>query len=68
MTHPRCVGWGEMGLDYHYENPLREIQRDVFARQLPHPVRTVGKPLTIYMREADDNIKRILKVSSPRIT
>ncbi|KAL0057039.1 hypothetical protein AAF712_016340 [Marasmius tenuissimus] len=35
-AHPRCVGWGEMGLDYHYDNSPREIQRDVFARQLRH--------------------------------
>ncbi|KAF9234910.1 hypothetical protein BU15DRAFT_89790 [Melanogaster broomeanus] len=34
MAHPRCVGWGEMGLDYHYDNSPREIQQQVFTKQL----------------------------------
>ncbi|KAK7451679.1 hypothetical protein VKT23_012356 [Stygiomarasmius scandens] len=65
MTHPRCVGWGEMGLDYHYDNSPREIQQQVFARQLRHAVR-LGKPLTIHTREADDDTERILKEIVPK--
>jgi len=65
MKHPRCVGWGEMGLDYHYDNSPREIQQEVFARQLRHAVR-LGKPLTIHTREADDDTERILKTEVPR--
>ncbi|KAL0057351.1 hypothetical protein AAF712_016012, partial [Marasmius tenuissimus] len=65
MSHPRCVGWGEMGLDYHYDNSPREIQRDVFARQLRHAVR-LRKPLTIHTREADNDTERILKEIVPK--
>ncbi|KAF4622421.1 hypothetical protein D9613_009598 [Agrocybe pediades] len=65
MKHPRCVGWGEMGLDYHYDNSPREIQQEVFARQLRHAVR-LGKPLTIHTREADDDTERILKAEVPK--
>ncbi|KAI4527735.1 Metallo-dependent hydrolase [Schizophyllum commune Loenen D] len=65
MQHPRCVGWGEMGLDYHYDNSPREIQRDVFTRQLRHAVR-LGKPLTIHTREADEDTERILKAEVPK--
>ncbi|KAF5360149.1 hypothetical protein D9758_011347 [Tetrapyrgos nigripes] len=65
MTHPRCVGWGEMGLDYHYDNSPREIQQQVFARQLRHAVR-LGKPLTIHTREANDDTERILKEIVPK--
>ncbi|KAJ8089492.1 hypothetical protein PM082_014746 [Marasmius tenuissimus] len=65
MSHPRCVGWGEMGLDYHYDNSPREIQRQVFSRQLRHAVR-LGKPLTIHTREADDDTERILKEIVPK--
>ncbi|KAL1740416.1 hypothetical protein HDZ31DRAFT_67963 [Schizophyllum fasciatum] len=65
MQHPRCVGWGEMGLDYHYDNSPREVQREVFTRQLRHAVR-LGKPLTIHTREADEDTERILKAEVPQ--
>ncbi|KAG5653457.1 hypothetical protein H0H81_000226 [Sphagnurus paluster] len=65
MSHPRCVGWGEMGLDYHYDNSPREVQQAVFARQLRNAVR-LGKPLTIHTREADDDTERILKEIVPQ--
>ncbi|CAA7265636.1 unnamed protein product [Cyclocybe aegerita] len=65
MAHPRCVGWGEMGLDYHYDNSPREIQRDVFTRQLRQAVK-LKKPLTIHTREAEEDTERILKAEVPR--
>ena len=65
MHHPRCVGWGEIGLDYHYDNSPRELQQQVLVRQLRQAVR-LGKPLTIHTREADDDIERILKAEVPK--
>ena len=65
MVHPRCVGWGEMGLDYHYDNSPRDIQQEVFTRQLRHAV-TLGKALTIHTREAEEDTERILKSEVPR--
>ncbi|KAJ7176781.1 hydrolase [Mycena filopes] len=65
MAHPRCVGWGEMGLDYHYDNSPRPIQQEVFARQLRCAVR-LNKPLTIHTREADEDTERILKEVVPK--
>lgn len=64
MAHPRCVGWGEMGLDYHYDNSPRAIQQAVFIRQLNHAVR-LGKPLTIHTREAEADTERILMEHVP---
>ena len=65
MAHPRCVGWGEMGLDYHYDNSPRGLQQEIFIRQLKHAVR-LGKPLTIHTREAEEDSERfphaVLKV------
>ncbi|KAF7330629.1 hypothetical protein MSAN_02456800 [Mycena sanguinolenta] len=40
MSHPRCVGWGEIVLDYHYDNSPRPVQQAVFARQLKHAILT----------------------------
>ncbi|KAJ7100751.1 hypothetical protein B0H15DRAFT_944039 [Mycena belliarum] len=65
MAHPRCVGWGEMGLDYHYDNSPRPVQQEVFARQLRCAVR-LNKPLTIHTREADADTERILKAEVPK--
>lgn len=65
MEHPRCVGFGEIGLDYHYDNSPRDVQQTVFIRQLRHAVR-LGKPLTIHTREADSDIERILKAEVPQ--
>ncbi|GJE99511.1 TatD family hydrolase [Phanerochaete sordida] len=65
MKHPRCVGWGEMGLDYHYDNSPREIQQEVFTRQLRQAVK-LGKPLTIHTREAEEDTERILKAEVPK--
>jgi TatD DNase family protein len=65
MSHPRCVGWGEMGLDYHYDLSPRDTQRSVFRRQLIHAVR-LGKPLTIHTREAENDTEAILKELVPK--
>ncbi|CAE7082798.1 unnamed protein product [Rhizoctonia solani] len=65
MKHERNVGWGEMGLDYHYDNSPREVQRDVLIRQLGHAIK-LKKPLTIHTREADDDIWEILSTRVPK--
>jgi Tat protein secretion system quality control protein TatD with DNase activity len=65
MTHPRNVGWGEIGLDYHYDNSPRDVQREVFSRQLRHAVR-LRKPITVHAREAEEDAERILKAEVPK--
>ncbi|MHC4210771.1 MAG: TatD family hydrolase, partial [Planctomycetota bacterium] len=32
--HPRCVAWGELGLDNHYDDPPRPAQRALLDEQL----------------------------------
>ena len=49
--HPRFLGCGEIGLDYHYDHSPRDIQRQVFADQLKL-ARAAGKPVIIHCREA----------------
>lgn len=47
----KCVALGEIGLDYYWEEPAREIQREWFARQL-NLAKEVQLPVIIHSREA----------------
>lgn len=49
--HPRVIGWGEMGLDYHYDRVSPELQQRVFRRQLEQ-ARGVKLPIIIHCRDA----------------
>jgi TatD DNase family protein len=53
-SHPKVVGIGEIGLDYHYDFSPRDVQRSVFDRQLTLAAE-VGKPIVIHTREAWDD-------------
>lgn len=57
---PRVVAWGEIGLDYHYDHSPREVQKQVFIRQimLAHQCKL---PIIIHMREATQDTLQILK-------
>ena len=51
LKDEKCVGIGEIGLDYHYDTPARDIQRKAFELQLRLAEET-GKPVVIHDREA----------------
>ena len=55
----RAVAWGEIGLDYHYDHSPREVQREVFGRQL-RLAREMSLPVIIHSREADEDTVEIL--------
>ena len=57
---PRVIAWGEIGLDYHYDNSPRDVQRAVFARQL-RLAREAALPVVIHSREADAETVEILR-------
>ncbi len=57
--HPKCVGIGEAGLDYHYDNAPRDVARRVFRGQIAL-ARELDLPLVIHARDADDDIAAIL--------
>ena len=57
--HPKCVGIGEAGLDYHYDNAPRDLARRVFRGQVKL-ARELDLPLVIHARDADDDIAAIL--------
>ncbi|HSB55550.1 MAG TPA: TatD family hydrolase, partial [Gemmatimonadales bacterium] len=66
LADPRVVGTGEMGLDYHYDHSPREVQRDVFDRQLALAC-AAGKPAVIHARSADPDVEAILR-NHPSVT
>ncbi len=58
-AHPKVVAWGEIGLDYHYDHSPRDVQREVFRRQVAL-ARKAGLPLIIHTREADADTLTVL--------
>jgi TatD DNase family protein len=57
--HPKVIAWGEIGLDYHYDNSPREVQRDAFRKQL-RMARERRLPISIHTREAEADTLAIL--------
>ncbi|MCW6507614.1 TatD family hydrolase [Lichenifustis flavocetrariae] len=58
--HPRCVGIGEAGLDYHYDKAPRDVAARVFRTHIA-AARETGLPLVIHSRDADDDMAAILR-------
>jgi TatD DNase family protein len=56
----RVIAWGEIGLDYHYDNSPREVQREVFRRQL-RAARAANLPVIIHTREAELDTIEIMR-------
>jgi len=57
--HPKFVGIGETGLDYHYTSESAEIQQESLLIHI-EAARQTGLPLIIHSRDADDDMARIL--------
>ena len=62
--HPRVVGIGETGLDFHYEHSPRERQEEVFRAHC-RAARATGLPLIVHTRDADAETARILAEEKP---
>ncbi len=56
----RLVALGEIGLDFHYDHSPRDVQREVFRRQL-RLARELGLPVVIHTREADEETCALLE-------
>jgi TatD DNase family protein len=56
----RVVAWGEIGLDFHYDNSPRDVQIEVFKRQL-RAARECDLPVIIHTREAETETIEILR-------
>ena len=60
LDHPRVVGIGETGLDYHYEPGMAAQQRDSFRCHL-QAARDTGKPVIIHTRAARSDTLDLLR-------
>lgn len=60
MQNPKMVAIGEIGLDYHWEEPAKDWQQHWFRRQL-QTAKELGKPVIIHSRDAAADTLRILK-------
>jgi TatD DNase family protein len=61
---PRCLAFGEMGLDYHYDDPPREVQHKLFRAKL-EIIRysELPKPIIIHCRRAVQDTASIIRGS-----
>lgn len=59
-AHPKVVGIGETGLDYHWDKSPKDIQQEVFRKQI-QLAKKVNLPIIIHNRDATADIVRILK-------
>jgi TatD DNase family protein len=67
-AHPKCVAWGELGLDRHYADPPQDLQRRVLEEQLSHIERWtaegLAKPVVVHCRRAVADLLPVLRASA----
>jgi TatD DNase family protein len=60
INNEHVIAWGEIGLDFHYDNSPRDVQIEVFKRQL-RAARECDLPVVIHTREAESETIDILQ-------
>ncbi len=59
-AHPKVVALGEMGLDYYWDQSPKEVQKEVFRKQI-RLAKKVKLPIIIHNRDATADIVHILQ-------
>ena len=60
LKHPKIVGIGEIGLDYHYTKENKESQINLFIKQIKL-ANKYKKPIVIHTRDAIEDTYNIIK-------
>lgn len=60
VNHPKIVGVGEIGLDYHYPDINKDSQKKIFIKQLEIAKR-YNKPIIIHSRDSYQDTYNIIK-------
>lgn len=55
----KVVAWGEIGLDFYYDHSPRDVQAEVFRRQI-RVAKDLDLPIIIHSRDADEETVAIL--------
>lgn len=58
--HPKIVGIGETGLDYHWDKSPKDVQKEIFIKQIEMAKR-VNLPIVIHNRDATGDVVDILE-------
>ncbi|MFM1655436.1 TatD family hydrolase [Brevibacillus sp. B_LB10_24] len=58
--HPKVVGLGEMGLDYYWDTSPKDVQAEVFRKQI-RLARELKLPIVIHNRDAHEDVIKILR-------
>lgn len=59
-SHPKILGIGETGLDYHYEYTPHDLQRKSFEKHI-EVAQELDIPLIIHSREAEDDTIKLME-------
>lgn len=59
-AHPKVVGIGETGLDYYWDKSPKDVQQEIFRKQI-RLAKKVDLPIIIHNREATADVVRILE-------
>lgn len=60
VNHPKIVGIGEIGLDYHYGKEDMKLQKEIFIKQI-NLAKKYNKPVVIHSRDASFDTLEIIK-------
>lgn len=63
--HPKVVGIGEAGLDYHYSIEYKAVQHHVFQTNITAAL-AADLPLVIHARDADADVMKIVDAADPQ--